>query len=379
MRCRTIHFALALIVASCCMSAGCQQAKIEVAPPEPTPSSALQRGIDWLVKQQAADGGWHSSTYGGMRDGAGNTALVLYALAHVRDLREGEHRAAFDSGLKFLVQQLEPSGAVRAGDQPADYPNYATSLTLTAMHRAGITDWPDERQRMVRYLQQAQLTVARGYSADFIELGGWNHAGGGPASEIRDGETNISVTSFALEALAVHDALSPESRAAALGYLTRCQNLGPGTTNDGGFYFTPIKDDPRNKEGQTTLADGRRVPQSYRSTTADGWCGLLACGLSRDAPRYAAAIQWLESNGPVHEIFIHSEQDELVVKQRESMWFYYHTVLPRLGMRNAAAMESLLKRQHADGSWRNASALMREDDPLIATSFAIIILAGSKD
>jgi hypothetical protein len=38
----------------------------------------------------------------------------------------------------------------------------------------------------------------------------------------------------------------------------------------------------------------------------------------------------------------------------------------------------LLATQRRDGSWQNASFLMKEDDPLIATTFALMALAAAR-
>jgi hypothetical protein len=40
-----------------------------------------------------------------------------------------------------------------------------------------------------------------------------------------------------------------------------------------------------------------------------------------------------------------------------------------------AVLAQLVKEQHAGGFWQNSCPLMREDDPLIATSFAVVALA----
>src|SRR5436190_22115582 len=40
---------------------------------------SLTKGLAWLLAQQAADGGWHSKTYGQVKDGAAVTALALEA------------------------------------------------------------------------------------------------------------------------------------------------------------------------------------------------------------------------------------------------------------------------------------------------------------
>jgi hypothetical protein len=45
--------------------------------------------------------------------------------------------------------------------------------------------------------------------------------------------------------------------------------------------------------------------------------------------------------------------------------------------RREAIVAQLVSTQRADGSWRNESARMREDDPLIATSFALVALSES--
>jgi hypothetical protein len=43
-----------------------------------------------------------------------------------------------------------------------------------------------------------------------------------------------------------------------------------------------------------------------------------------------------------------------------------------------ALAEELLKRQRADGAWVNPAVLVREDDPLVATPFAMAALAISR-
>ncbi len=43
--------------------------------------------------------------------------------------------------------------------------------------------------------------------------------------------------------------------------------------------------------------------------------------------------------------------------------------------RDAAFVDVLLRTQQTDGGWRNAEPLVKEDDPLIATAFAVSALA----
>jgi hypothetical protein len=62
--------------------------------------SRSRRGLDWLVAQQAADGGWHSTTYGQLKDGASVTALVLEAMSHAPAIDQQKHLAAAKRGFR---------------------------------------------------------------------------------------------------------------------------------------------------------------------------------------------------------------------------------------------------------------------------------------
>ena len=48
------------------------------------------------------------------------------------------------------------------------------------------------------------------------------------------------------------------------------------------------------------------------------------------------------------------------------------------GWREALRAE-LLRRQRADGSWANELIAVREDDPVVATCFALLALAACRD
>ena len=66
--------------------------------------------------------------------------------------------------------------------------------------------------------------------------------------------------------------------------------------------------------------------------------------------------------------------------RRESSYYYWVWTAAHaarhLGKRAWAEQlaEEVLKRQGVDGSWRNDATEMREDDPLVATPFALAAL-----
>ncbi len=43
---------------------------------------SLDQSVAFLIKEQGADGGWHSKTYGQLQGGPALTTLVLEALSH---------------------------------------------------------------------------------------------------------------------------------------------------------------------------------------------------------------------------------------------------------------------------------------------------------
>src|SRR5262249_7296676 len=125
----------------------------------------------------------------------------------------------------------------------------------------------------------------------------------------------------------------------------------------------------------------------YGSATADGLRALLACGVPPDDPRARSARDWLTKNfrADTHPgMYVEARE-----RNREAVYFYYAaSAAPALraaemteagGTAGAAELAAeLVKRQAADGSWANPVELVRENDPLVATTAAVIALADCK-
>src|SRR6185503_15688423 len=97
-----------------------------------TIEKSLVRGIDWLLSQQADDGGWHSKTYGQLKDGAAVTTLILNAVRVVPASFAGKHGTTVRKGFAFLDRGLVKRGTVAGPDGSLDFPTYAAGLWLTA-------------------------------------------------------------------------------------------------------------------------------------------------------------------------------------------------------------------------------------------------------
>src|SRR5438876_3612031 len=118
--------------------------------------SSLSRGLAWLVNQQAADGGWHSATYGQLKDGAAVTVLALDALSHVRGELGQRYKSSIDRGLAFLARGITKRGTLASPDGSLDFPTYASALWLAAVtHLGRDAELAESCKQLVEYLLAA--------------------------------------------------------------------------------------------------------------------------------------------------------------------------------------------------------------------------------
>ncbi|MEM8670708.1 MAG: prenyltransferase/squalene oxidase repeat-containing protein [Planctomycetota bacterium] len=344
---------------------------------------SIQRGVDWLGQQHEAstDGGWHPPTYGAMRGGASATSLALFVASTLPE----PHRSLpmWKKGLEFLLRGLSQRDCIACPDGTLDYPTYSTALTLIASRRLGLPIESRVRRKLVEFLIAEQLTEAnRAFSSDQVDYGGWDLLGGSGAVGFTAG-SNISVSSFAVQALAAEE--HPKCQATikrALGWAQRCQNYSPGDpTKDGGFYFHPEKDALGNKAEWED--DGFKHPRSYGTPTCDGIRLMLAAGLKSTDGRVSSAIAWLKEQNDVKKVPGFEDASETLDWDEGLKYYFFMGLSQLLDLPNQpleACRESLgeeiIDLQSSDGSWRNPSDRMREDDPHIATCFSLIALSN---
>jgi hypothetical protein len=339
-------------------------------PPTParSPADALAAGVKYLVGRQSPDGAWRSDVYATFKDGPALTPLVVVALQAAGDPASA---AARRKGSEYLAGLIRPDGTAVA---EIDYPAYTAALSAVALSHPDNQDLLAARDRWLRYLLDRQLTERLGWSPDDKEYGGWGYCRVIPEKP-RPGalapplvESNLSATVYALDALRAAGVADRAVYEKALVFVRRCQN------DDGGFHF--VYDDPvRNKAGSPDPSAKPARFHSYGSTTADGLRALRLAG-EPDAGRIDRARGWLERHFradrhpggyvPAHE------------PNRDAVYFYYAASVGRaLPGRAKEVAAELVKRQAADGSWANPVELVRENDPIVATSQAVIALAAA--
>jgi hypothetical protein len=337
-------------------------------------TASLEKGIAFLLRQQADDGIWHSAHYGNLREGAGVTALVLASLAENQShLPEGAIER-MQRAVEVLSVSIDEHGYVANASGP-DYADYASALVLEADRIAGLGLSPERRRKLVDYLVRAQLDEADGFQPDSLDYGGWDLTGWMTGHRPTTG-TNISVSTFVIAALSHHREIGDVNEA-----LTRAGRWLEGCRNgDGGFHFHPRIDHDGNKAGWSD--ETRMAALSYGTCTADGLRALVSLGVPADDSRVTGATAWLSRETDIAGVpgFRDDADGET---WKAGLRFYYLAALARVlpflepdasAARRRSIMESLVESQAVDGSWSNPGARMREDDPLIATSFAIVAL-----
>jgi squalene-hopene/tetraprenyl-beta-curcumene cyclase len=321
-----------------------------------------------LIAAQSADGAWRSPTYGVFRDGLALTPAVLKAVVFGPDVPGADQ--ARRRGAAYLASRIRDDGSIDDGPTGLVYPVYTAAASALALTRVPVAGGAKARDAWLSEVRRRQLDESLGWGPDDPAYGGWGYA----IEASRKGNTSapdadLSSTLFAVGALGVANRSGDgPALAKALRFVERCQNFAGG---DGGFFFSPT-DPVRNKAG----AAGPGRFHSYGSATADGLRALLRCGLGIDHPRVVAARGWLARNfsaatnpgafEPIRE------------PEREATYYYYAWSFAHAaralgrghGLRLDELARELIRRRRTDGTWANRFTASKEDDPLVATSFA---------
>jgi len=327
---------------------------------------AVEKGAHWLQQHQKANGSWSEEGMPAL------TGLPLWALA---SSGVPSCKANTDKAAAFIIGNQKADGGIYV-DQPdkkgGGLGNYNTSICVTALHATGRRD-----------LAPAILK-ARAYIASSQHFGDDNHQGGfGYDKNNKRTYTDLNNTTFSMDAMrrtqTVED-LRPatEKRVdvnwdAALKYVENLQNQ-TGETKGGFAYNT---EDP--KAGAVTNANGTVMLRAYGSMTYAGVLSMLHANLDKRDPRVRSAFEYASKFWSVDE---HPGQGQ------QGIFFYFNIMARAL---SAAAVDTLpkasgdirwreemlkkvLSLQKPDGSWVNDNNRWWENDPVLATSYAMLAL-----
>lgn len=382
------HRMRVLTVAACLFSVANLFAASEGYPPKNPKNASLRnevglaidRGLNFLRSQQAADGSWS------MSDLPALTALVTTAyLREPSGTYRKEKPEFLKKALDFIAASQQPDGGIyRKG-----YLNYNTSICVMALLAAEDPSYQPALLRARDFIAGMQYENAPDKVDDALN--------GGIGYGNKNKNPDLSNTVMALEALRHTKSLEApgEKQAgkklnwdAAIGFVQRCQNLpenkdpwvSPEAEDRGGFFYQPGS----TRGAEVTLPDGKKYFRSYGSMTYAGLLSYIYCDLKPEDPRVTAAIDWLQKNFNLEKNpGIGSEEGQ------EGIYYYYHMMAKALSIYGIDELqaadgkkiewrkelgEKLLSLQKADGSWTNPNNRWMETDSVLVTSYAVLAL-----
>src|SRR5688572_6087343 len=331
---------------------------------------AIERGADFFVKTQSANGYWSTADHPAI------TALALVALKSKTS--DADELPVLKKGYDFLLRNRQADGSFHGGKGLV---NYNTSIALLALVAAGDDRYRPEILAARKYLVGTQIDLGEKGKLDTRFDGG---VGYGSKYEHSD----MANTVQALEALydskqfAVDSPGSPDlDWKAAIHFLQNCQNLpshNKQASSDpkdlGGFVYHPEE----SKAG-TNEINGRVALRSYGSISYAGLLSYIYADLDKSDPRVKAVLEWLQKNYTLEENPGMGEQ---------GLYYYFHTMakalsacgLDELPTKNGSVKWReqlalrLLNLQKRDGSWENNNGRWFEKDPALVTSYAMLTL-----
>lgn len=345
-------------------------------------ATARHAAVRFLAAQQSPDGAWRSGQYAAFRDGDALTSVVL------RAIEPGDE--PFERGLRWLERLTdglpthEPWSILR-------YPLFTGSYAAQVLAKVG-----DARRaaRWAAVVEQLRISADLGWPEHDLACGAWSdsptppHLPPGLSVPPDMLAPNVSATWLGLEAMNAGGETTTAT--VALPFLAGCQNFSattPGAFDDGGFFFA-LGDPIRNKAGVAGHeANGTTRFRSYGSATCDGLLALLKCGGTVRDDRVFAACTWLrkQSHGLTHS----GDWDRRRGRAKEALAYYHaqafaevlsHPIWTSVDAGWASRQKQLLATdlascQHAAGSWVGGAPESCEDDPILATAFALRALA----
>lgn len=329
--------------------------------------AAIRRAAAFLRSRQQTDGSWGS--YPGV------TSVCVIGL--VRAGIPGSDPSVVKA-CRYLASLAQPDGGIYTDKfgPGQKLPNYNTALGLTALHLANRAGYTDQIRKAQSYLVGSQYDEAEGFSPKDAQYGGIGYGS-------KQDNPDLSNLQNALEAL-VESGHSRNSEVfkKALVFVQRCQNRKESNDQrwagaDGGFVYAASGE---SKAEAVT----RKANSSYGSMTYAGLKSYLYCGVSRTDPRVVAAMDWLKG---------HYDVESNPAMGSDGLYYYYHTMSKTLatwGSRDFTDVDgkkhrwasdltlAVLKRQSADGSWKNENPRWWEDRPELATGYALMSLAYAR-
>jgi hypothetical protein len=320
-------------------------ARADISPAQVQES--INQGVAYLFKQQQPDGQWTEYT----GEPGGLTALCTLALLNCGIAKDEPH---VSKALAYLERLDDPKKT------------YSTSLMIMAFCQADAAKYKLSIQKLARWLEAHQISEPANDTK-----GGWTYGE-------RSGRADNSNTQFAM--LALHEAeragvkIADRTWQLALNYWTQ-----PGMQHASGGYGY---ERGHPESGSMTCAAIASLIIAYDrlnpgDAVVDGG-NIRCCGNHASDTPLHLALDWMDKHFSVQR------------NPNSSSWvLYYLYALERVGRMSGQRMigehdwyregsEYLVDQQRAslNGSWTGVGFV--ENNPLVATSFALLFLSKGR-
>ena len=324
--------------------------------------------IKYLLSQQNENGSW--GPYQGV---PAYTALVMRAL-----LQETQGRQKFDRQLAHSIEYLKNNltsdyAIVNPGKRK--YKNYTTAVSIVAFYLYDKNKYKSLIKKMRQSLIKNQFNQQQG-----IESGGIGYGSNQQKSD-------LSNTQFALEALYLTQSIEDQEYLSSKSYKELWNNSlayikNTQITEDNPYPWIDTKDKEEHG-GFLYSPDRSQIKQnklrSYGSMTYAGLKSMIFAKLSKNDPRIKAALNW---------IIRHYTVEENPQLGQQGYYYYLNTMAKTLRILDINILKSsgksynwtkdltqtLINKQHSNGSWINPTGRWQENNPILVTSYSLMSL-----
>lgn len=337
--------------------------------------AAIQRGTDWLLSQQQANGGWSNTNYPAL------TGLALWALA----LNPSADVAGpVSNAVNFILACVQEDGGIYrkiSGPKGGGLSNYNTAICAIALNAVNRPSLTPVILKARKFLMNSQHLGPDIYDGGF----GYDQTHDRPYADL-----NNSIYAFEAMRLTEHlekKLLPSEAKAdinwpAAVQFVTRCQNQKPDLADEyGGFFYRPDE----SKAGMATNQQGMTFYKSQGGMTYASLLALRYAHVTSEDERVKKAIQWSKQ---------HWNLDQNIGTDKEGLYSYYQVLAKALVVYGDALVSrgetlrqsgrqaligKLLSLQKIDpaagrGYWVNENGRYWESDPVLTTAYTLIAL-----
>ncbi|MFA7174765.1 MAG: hypothetical protein WC340_15410 [Kiritimatiellia bacterium] len=329
---------------------------------------AVRSGVTWLKSAQKENGAWSDDRFPAL------SALALWATV----ASQSGDATTIDQGVKYITGAVQPDGGIYhaiPGQKGGGLSNYNTAICMMALHATGQRNLDEIIRNARTFVASGQHTGGDLYKGGF----GYDRSTDRPYADLMN-------THFAMEAMrrtqAVEDARPADQKRAdlkwdeALAFVEQLQSpAAAGAEQQGGFAYNPK--DP--KAGTVTNATGKVFLRAYGSMTYAGLLSMVYAKVPPNDPRVVSALDWAGK---------HWTLEENPGMGHQGLYFFYNVIARSLSASRRDALsgqagdiswrkelvEKVIALQQQDGSWVNANGRFWENDPVLATSYAILAL-----